>query len=109
MTYTIYSFLIAYFLTNLLEFFPLHFMIKKPLRRKLAVLVLLNSITMPFVWLILPFFYSNYLMAFIIAELLVVVAEAAIIRRFLGQLPVTSLKVSALMNLLSAAVGFVFF
>lgn len=100
------SFLAAYLLTNLIEFFPFNYFIKEPLKEKIWKLVLINSITLPIVWIVLPFFYSQYLIAFIVAEVLVVIAETFLIKILIGMKIRDSFKIAAVMNILSAVIGF---
>ncbi len=102
------AFFLAFVFTNFLEFFPLNFLVKKPFWEKLAVLFLINAVTLPILWLVLPFFFSHYLQAFVVAEFLVLVAEVFLVRLLLHQSRNVALKVSVAMNLLSALVGFIF-
>jgi len=102
------NFFTAFFLTNFLEFFPFYFLIKKPFKEKIFFLVLINSITLPLLWILLPLFFDYYLIAFIILEFVVFLAEAFLIKFLLKLSLKNSLAVSALMNLLSAAIGFFF-
>ena len=109
MIQTFFFFLAAYLLTTLLEIVPFSLLIKKAFAQKLLALLLINSITLPLLWLALPFFYQHYFAAFVVAELLVVLAETALIRILLDQTIFTSLKVAVIINVLSAAIGFIFF
>ena len=109
MSQLLFSFLAAYLLTNLLEIAPFSLLLKKTFKSKISALLLINLITLPLLWLVLPFFYQHYLVAFLIAEALVVVAEAALIRLLLKQTALVSFKCSLLMNVLSAVVGLILF
>ena len=104
----VFQFLAAYLLTNFLEIVPFSLLIKKPFTHKLLALLFINSITLPLLWLALPFFYQHYFAAFIVAEFLVVLAETVLIRWFLNQPILASLKVAVIINAFSAAVGFIF-
>lgn len=99
-------FFLAFFLTNLIEFFPFYFLIKKPFKEKVFFLVLVNSITLPTLWLLLPFFFDYYLSAFLFFELSIVVIEAFLIMFLLKQNLKNSFIVSFSMNFLSAGIGF---
>ncbi len=105
MDYSINSFLLAYFLTNFIEFFPLHLLIKKPFKEKLIALFLTNLITLPVVWIVLPFFYSNYWIALVSIEFLVVIAETFLLKRFLTIEADKAFIASFAMNFLSTIVG----
>jgi len=109
MIQTVFFFVAAYFFTNLLEIAPFALLIKKPFVHKLLALLLINSITLPLLWLILPFFYQQYFVAFIIAEFLVVLAETVLIKRLLDQTTFASFKAAMIINAFSAAIGFIFF
>ena len=109
MIQTVFSFVTAYLLTNLLEIVPFSLLIKKPFDQKLLALLLINSITLPLLWITLPFFYQQYIVAFIIAEALVVFGETVLIKLLLDQTTFTSFKVAVIINVISAAVGFIFF
>jgi len=109
MVQTVFFFLAAYLLTSLLEIVPFSLLIKKPFDQKLLALLLINSITLPLLWIILPFFYQQYIVAFIIAEAFVVLGETVLIKLLLDQTSFTSLKVAVIINVISAAVGFIFF
>ncbi len=102
------AFFTAFLLTNFLEFFPFYFLIKKPFKEKLFFLILINSITLSLFWILFPFFFDHYLIAFLVFELAVFFAEAFLIRFLLKLSLKNSLAVSALMNFLSAVIGFLF-
>jgi len=101
-------FFVAFFLTVLIEFIPFYFLIKNPLKEKVVFLVLINSITLPLFWFLFPFFFKYYLIAFVVFEFLIFVAEAFLINFFLKQSLKNSFIVSFLMNFLSAVIGFMF-
>jgi len=109
MIQSVLLFLAAYLLTNLLEIVPFSLLIKKPFIQKLLALFLINLITLPLLWITLPFFYQQYLVAFIIAEALVVLGETVLIKLLLDQTTFTSLKIAVIINVISAAVGFILF
>ncbi|MFH1663616.1 MAG: hypothetical protein ABH986_02275 [archaeon] len=102
-------FFLAFFLTNLIEFFPFYFLIKKPLKEKVFFLILINSLTLPLLWILLPFFFDYYLIAFFFFEFSIAVIEAFLIRFLLKQSLKNSFIVSFSMNFISAATGFMFF
>lgn len=105
MTYII-DFFIAYILTNVIEFIPFSFLIKKDLKFKVPRLILINSITLPVFWTAMLFVRENYYLVFFISEILICVAEAILIKRLLKQSWKTSFMTSIIMNFLSAAAGF---
>ncbi|MBU0661867.1 hypothetical protein KKH30_03435 [Candidatus Micrarchaeota archaeon] len=107
MNYFIY-FLSAFLLTNALEFMPLHLLVKAELKRKIVLLLIINAITLPVLWALLPLFYSHYLPAFIALEVLVFVAESFLLMKLFRIPPALAVKASFAMNLLSAAAGFFF-
>lgn len=99
------SFVVAYLLTNLIEFFPLNYLVGGPIRWKAVVLVAINSVTVPLVWFVLPFFYQQYFIALFFIEVFVVVLEALLIKQLLKQAVFDSFKISLAMNVPSAIVG----
>jgi len=107
MNYFIY-FISAFLLTNALEFIPLHFLVKAELKKKVFLLALINAITLPPLWAVLPLFYSHYLPAFIALELLVFAAESFLLMKLFRIPAGPAVKASFAMNLLSAAAGFFF-
>ncbi len=109
MSQVAFFFITAFLVTKLIELVPFALFIKRQFKHKLSVLLLINMLTLPLLWLILPFFYLHYLAAFLVAEALVIVAEAALIKLLLNQTALTSLKTSVLMNVLSAAIGLILF
>jgi len=105
----LFNFLLAYALTNLIEFVPFHLMVKKPFKEKAMKLVLINTMTLPLLWFLLPFFFEHYLLAFVIFEALVVVAETALLKVLLRLPFKQAFKVALVMNVLSAGTGFILF
>jgi len=106
----IYSFVIAYFLTNLIEFIPLHFLHKADLKEKIVGLLKINTITLPVVWLLLSFFFNEYyFFAFVVIEILVVLAETFLIRTVFNRNIKDSFTIAAAMNISSAVIGFFLF
>jgi len=105
----IFPFLAAYILTNLVELFPVSFLIKKSLRTKLPALLVINALSLPIIWLILPSFFGHYLLAFLVLEMVIIFVETALIHIFLGQTLVHSFKISIIANVLSAGIGFFLF
>ena len=101
-----FSFILAYLLTNFLEFFPLHFLLSNKPKKKIFALFTVNSITLPIVWFVIIAFYSHYILVFIAMELFAVVAETFLIKILLKQPALASFKAAIAMNLLSAAFGF---
>lgn len=100
------GFLLAYALTNIIEFIPFYFLIKPPLRKKISALLLINAISLTIVWLVLPFFFAQYLIAFILIEIFVILFETGLIKIFLRQPIQNSFKTALVMNVLSAAFTF---
>ncbi len=106
MNYTfLHYFFIAFLLTNLIEFFPLVLLIKKPVKEKVFALVLINAITLPIVWIVTQMFYTNYLVVTILLEIFVIIAETGLIKIALNQKLKDSLKAAFIMNFLSASIG----
>ncbi len=105
MNYTPTSFIIAFFLTNAVEFLPLHFFIKRPINLKLRALLITNSITLPIVWLIMPLFFDIYITSFFLIEFGIIVAETYLLKIFLKANLKTAFLVSFAMNVLSGAIG----
>ena len=108
MTYPV-SFLFAFVLTILLEFFPFMFFLRGCFKTRFLYLVLINAVTLPLLWVFMPFFYRFYPVSLLFGEILVVVAEAVLIVFLLEKNWGKAFKASILMNALSALVGFVFF
>jgi hypothetical protein len=106
MNYSVESFLIAFALTNAIEFFPVYFFVKHSLKQKLKKLVLINSITLPIVWLVFPFFFSNYFLGFFVIEFGVVVAETFLAKKLFSLPLKNAFLLSFLMNFFSAIFGF---
>ncbi|MBU0636542.1 hypothetical protein KKE06_05955 [Candidatus Micrarchaeota archaeon] len=104
-----FSFCIAFILTNLIEFFPFHFLIQKPLKQKIVALFVINLITLSGLWLVLPFFYQYYLFFWVVLEVLVIIVETFLIKAFLQQPIQIALRTAVLMNVLSAVIGLLFF
>ena len=103
----ILSFLIAYLLTNLIEFVPLHLILKNNFKKEIIGLLKINTITLPIVWIVLSFFFNaNYFTAFIIIELLVIAAETIWVKQIFKKQLKESLIISATMNIPSAIIGF---
>ncbi|MFH1390769.1 MAG: hypothetical protein ABIH20_00475 [Candidatus Diapherotrites archaeon] len=101
------SFLLAYVLTNLIEFIPLHLILKKNFNEEIIGLLKINTITLPVVWIVLSFFFNeDFFAAFVIVELLVVLTETIFIKRIFRKQFKESLLIASAMNILSAAIGF---
>ncbi|MBN1941528.1 MAG: hypothetical protein JW772_05095 [Candidatus Diapherotrites archaeon] len=100
------AFLIAFGLTNAIEFVPQHFLVKKKIKPKLLALLFINAITLPIVWLVLPFFFFQYFFALIIIEALVILVEGIALRLLLGLTRKNAFQASIAMNLLSTAAVF---
>ena len=103
---TLASFLIAFALTNALEFFQFSFFVKKPLKQRIAFLFSINAITFSTLWIVLPIFFDSYLLAFIVAETAVFFVEAILIFFAAKLLFKQALIASFTMNFVSAIVGF---
>ncbi|MFH1404052.1 MAG: hypothetical protein ABIH11_07280 [Candidatus Altiarchaeota archaeon] len=101
MNIAVNSFLHAFILTNLLESIPYSLIIRRPLGLKLSALVLINTLTLPLLWLILPFFYDNYVIALLMMEAVIVLTEAYLTKILLKQPLKTALKASITSNILS--------
>jgi len=104
-----YLFLIAFALTNLIEFIPFNFFVKLKIKPKIIALILINSITLPVVWLILPFFATVHLIALPLIECAVVIAETFLIKIMLKQKLSLAFKTAFIMNLLSTIAGLILF
>ena len=101
------SFLIAYVLTNIIEFVPLHLILKENFKKEIIGLLKINTITLPIVWVVLAFFFNeNYFAVFVIVELLVIAAETILVKKIFKKQLKESLIISAAMNIPSAAIGF---
>jgi hypothetical protein len=79
----IINFFVAFVLTNIIEFIPFYFFIKEKLEKKVFYLFLINSITLPIIWFFLPFFFENYIVVFVLFELLIFFIESILIKFFL--------------------------
>jgi len=99
----------AFFLTNLLEFPFYYFFIQKNLKKKLSVLIAINLFTLPLLWLLLPFFFHNYLFVLFVAEVTITVIEAGLIKTLLEETSRRALAVSSAANFVSFILGFVLF
>jgi len=102
-----FLFLAAYILTNIIEFIPFTFLINRTTKEKGITLIIINSLTLPALWLVLPLFYDYYPFSFLVAEFLIVIVEAFLIKLLLAQSLLKSFEVSLIMNSLSALVGIV--
>ena len=103
----ILSFLIAYLLTNLIEFVSLHLILKNDFKKEIIGLLKINTITLPIVWIVLSFFFNeNYLTAFVIVELLVIAVETIFVKQLFKKQLKESLIISASMNIPSTIIGF---
>ncbi len=104
------EFIIAYVLTNSLEFPILHFLLRKDLQKELFFLLLINLFSLSLFWTALPFFYSLYLIAWLVGELAIVFIEAVLISKFFysSKFNSSALKISFAMNLVSAVFGLLF-
>jgi hypothetical protein len=105
----IFSFFVAFVLTNIIEFIPFNFFVKEKIEKKVFYLLLINSITLPIIWFFLPLFFENYIIFFILFELLIFFIESILIKIFLKKDFLFALKLSFIMNFLSALIGFILF
>ena len=105
MNYTLESFIIAFLITNVIEFFPLHFLIKKSTNLKLKALLITNAITLPIVWLVFPLFFDIYIAGFIVIESAVIIAETYLLKILLKENLGRAFIASLAMNALSALIG----
>ena len=102
------DFLSAFILTNLIEIIPLYLILWKefPAKELVKTLLAINAITLPLVWLILPFGFEFYIFAFLAVEIAVVAAETALIKFFLEGIDWKMAFTAAfVMNFLSDAIG----
>lgn len=77
---------------------------------KICVVTLIAStLTLPYLWFVLPFFISNPALHIVIGELLVVCTEAVIFRFFFKLNLSKSLSISLIANLSSIVVGLIIF
>jgi len=97
----------AFILTNLLEFPFYYFFIQETTRKKVTTLIAINLFTLPLLWLLLPFFFSEYLFALLIAEVAIALIEAGLIKTLLGETTRRALAISIAANFVSFIVGFV--
>jgi len=99
----------AYALTLLLETPVYWFFLRKycPAWKAIAASLILNTITLPVVWFVLPpILISNYLLYFAIAELFAWLAEAAMVKLAFSELSLKkALAVALAANAVSAAAG----
>jgi len=101
------NFLIAYFLTNIIEFVPIHLILKSDFKKEIVGLLKINTITLPVVWIVLAFFFNeNYFAMFVIVELLVIVAETLLVKKIFKKQLKESFLISVAMNIPSALIGF---
>ncbi len=105
----IIPFLLAFAVTNALEFPFYHYFIRKTLKEKITAVLLINLVTLPLLWIALPLFFENYLAGFMAAEAAVVLAETILIKLALRQTTKNSFKIAGLANLVSAVFGLFFF
>jgi hypothetical protein len=105
----IFNFLIAFLLTNIIEFIPFNFFVRDKLEKKIFYLLLINIITLPIIWFFLPFFFDNYLIFFVLFEIIVFLIESILIKFILKKNFLFALKLSFIMNFLSAIIGFILF
>ncbi|MFH1586951.1 MAG: hypothetical protein ABID38_03790 [Candidatus Diapherotrites archaeon] len=102
------DFLQAFILTNIIEIIPFYLILRKefPAKELVKTLLAINAITLPLVWLILPFGFEFFLIAFLIVEIAVVVAETTLAKFFLKNISWKMAFTAAFaMNFLSAAIG----
>ena len=102
------EFLIAYLITNIIEFIFFHICLRGGLRKEAISILIINIVTMPIIWLGLPLFFNYYLLAFVFFESLIIILETIFIQIITQRKILFSLKVSILMNSLSAIIGFFF-
>ncbi len=102
------DFLPAFILTNIVEFVIFFIILRKefPSKELVKTLLAINAITLPLVWLILPFGFEFFLIAYLIVEIAVVAAETALVKFFLKGIDWKTAFIAAFaMNFVSAAIG----
>jgi len=104
------TFLQAFILTNIIEFIVFFIILRKelPAKELAKTLLAINAITLPLVWLILPFGFEFFLITYLVFEIAVIVVETALIRFFLKDIDWKLAFITAfVMNFITAALGLV--
>ncbi|MBT4192028.1 MAG: hypothetical protein HOE11_01855 [Candidatus Diapherotrites archaeon] len=102
-------FLLAFALTNLIEFVPFNFFVSGKAKNNLLFILVINSITLPLIWVFLPFFFENYLFFFVLFEIMIFLIETILIKIITTKELLFSAKTALVMNLLSAFIGYFLF
>lgn len=110
------NFIFALFLTLLIEGIVVYLLLNRfpvktkiELKKLIRTIVIVNAVTLPFVWFVFPALISNYLLFISIAELFAFIAEALLYSHLLKLNIREALKISFAANLASFLIGFVFF
>ena len=101
------SLLSAYLITCAIEFPFIYFFVRASLEKKILVLLAINLVTLPLLWLLLPYFFQNYLLSLAVAELGIALFEAWLIKKAINSR--NALRTAIAMNFASAAIGFFLF
>ena len=108
MNYLVQWFL-AFSLTNIIEFIPFYFFLRGDQKERILVLLKVNLVTHPLLWLVLPLFFDYYLIALLLLEILIIISETLLLKSFLKIGFTESAKISVVMNMLSAVLGLFLF
>ena len=105
-----FSFLIAYFLTLIIEGSIIWFFLNKKfsLNKLVLTILIVNTVTLPFVWFFFPFL-SDYLIFLMISELFAFIVEAFLYYKILKLKLIHAVKISLIANLVSFLIGFFLF
>lgn len=114
----IHRFLIAFIITIFIEsitiYFVSKFLAKKYKRRSYAIAntkdffllgILPSTLTLPYLWFVVPFFITDKTLMIIIGETMVVIVEAVLLRLLSLFNPKISLAMSLIANFNSFAIG----
>ena len=106
--YYLLSFLKAFFLTVLIEFLVFYLFARKNVSKAFAVVLSVNSFSLPIVWFVIPLIVNSYPTYAFLAEVFAVVSEATLLRILLRISLKSAIALSATMNMTSFLVGLIF-
>ena len=102
------SFFKAFLLTVLIEFLVLYLFARKKASKAFAAVLLVNCLSLPVVWFVIPLIANSYLTYVFLAELFAVLSEAALLRILLQFSYKRAMAVSMTMNIASFLAGLTF-
>ncbi|MFH1545141.1 MAG: hypothetical protein ABIE23_03590 [archaeon] len=103
-----YAFIQALILTCLIETIILvsFFFKETPVQKLFFASILINSITLPIVWLVLPLGFNQFFQSFLLTEAFVFLAESLMLRIILREIQTKRIiTVAFAMNLPTAIIG----